>query len=113
MTQPDSDPIYQLAQELSASQSSPLTAPDGKTQLTLREAVSFILEKTTRSLTLHNRPVQPTLPDDLYGHILSLRAEQLQTQALIAALCQHLGLDVAEIVTAMTQAYNTPTNQSK
>lgn len=85
-----------LTQELSASASTSLLDNDGS-KFTLRGAIGRILWKVNFLLPLANRPVPPTQPDDLYGHVLSLRAEQLVTQAVLTDLAARLGTDVATI----------------
>jgi len=103
-----SDPITpaqllaQVANELSASAAQPLPDPNGN-PLTLRGAVAAVLTKVTLPLRLNDRPRTPTQNDDLYGHILSLRAEQLQTQALVEALCKAASIDVDSIKAAVEQ----------
>lgn len=88
-----------LITELSASGSVPLPANEpGKPNLTLREAIAAILWKNTFLLRLTDRPRNPKITDDLYGHVLNLRAENLQNQALLAALCERFGIDVAKIL---------------
>jgi hypothetical protein len=83
-----------LTQELAASASDPLLDNDGTTKFTLRQAVKRILWKINFLLPLANRPLPPTQTDDLYGHVLSLRAEHLITQAIITDLAARLGTDV-------------------
>ena len=62
------------------------------------QALEKVAEKVTLPLTLQSRPNDPKTPDDLYGHILSLRAEHLTTLALLIALADHLGIDVETLV---------------
>jgi hypothetical protein len=99
------DAATKLAEELSGSQSIPLLAADQKTKLSLREAIALILGKTNYTLDLTNRPISPKREDDLFGHILSLRAENLQTLALVVALADHLGIDVEKIVDSGKSLY--------
>jgi hypothetical protein len=84
-----------LTQELSASASTPLLDNDDPAKsFTLRGAIGRILWKVNQTLPLTGRPVAPTVKDDLYGQVLSLRAEQLITQAIITDLAARLGSDV-------------------
>lgn len=85
-----------LQRELSASAGEPLLDNDGS-KFTLRGAVRRILWKVNFTLPLTDRPRDPRQVDDLYGHLLSLRAEQLRTQALVAALCSKVDIDVAAV----------------
>ena len=95
-----------LLSELSASGSVALPAEDpSKPNLTLREAVAAILWKNTTELSLKGRPRNPNLADDLYGHILNLRAETLQNQALLAALCQANHINVVSILNAVKESF--------
>lgn len=98
MTSPTPLPValQTLVQELSASGSEPLLDNDG-TKFTLRGAIRRILWKENFLLTLASRPVLPTQPDDQYGHVLSLRAEHLVTQAILVELAGKLGVDVVGI----------------
>lgn len=88
-----------LIPELSASGQEPILDTDGSTKLSLRQAVSRVFAKITTILTLGQRPLSPTQGDDLYGHILSLRAEQLITQAIVADLAARLGSDIPTLIT--------------
>lgn len=95
-----------LLSELSASGSVPLQAEDPtQPNLTLREAIGAILWKNTFLLGLLDRPRDPTKTDDLLGHVLSLRAETLQNQALLAALCERANIDVKSILTQVTGSF--------
>jgi len=94
-----------LAQELGASASTPLLDNDG-TKFTLRGAIGRILWKVNFLLTLSQRPLPPTQKDDLYGHVLSLRAEHLITQAILTDLAARLGTDVTTIRTQVTGSLN-------
>ncbi len=94
MSQPQLNQL--LLNELSASAGQPLLDNDG-TKFTLRGAIARILWKVNFLLPLTNRPVDPRRPDDLYGHVLSMRVEGLRTQALLAALCERNGIDVAQV----------------
>lgn len=96
------DPVaffQELIQELSASGSTPLTASTDTVtapNLTLRGAIGAILWKTNAAVDMKGtsgpseRPFAPGTPDDLLGHVLSMRAEQLQTQSLVSALISAL-----------------------
>jgi hypothetical protein len=94
-----------LTQELSASGSQPLLDNDG-TKFTLRTAIARILWKVNFLLPLKSRPLPPTQSDDLYGHVLSLRAEHLITQAILTDLAARLGTDVTAIRTKVTGSFN-------
>ena len=85
-----------LLNELSASAGQPLLDNNG-TKFTLRGAIARILWKVNFLLPLTNRPVDPRQPDDLYGHVLSMRVEGLRTQALLAALCERNGINVGQV----------------
>ena len=108
MTAPQETPqqlFALLLAELSASGSVPLPAEEpGKPNLTLREAVAAILWKSTFQLGLGDRPRDPSEKDDLYGHVLSLRAETLQNQALLAALCDVVKIDVKSVLAAVKES---------
>jgi hypothetical protein len=92
------DPVaffQEMIQELSASGSTPLTAKTDTVpapNLTLRGAIGAILWITNAGVDMKGtagpseRPFPPGTPDTILGHILSLRAEQLQTQSLVSAL---------------------------
>jgi hypothetical protein len=108
MTAPATDVISlltQLVNELSASGSIELLAEDGVTKLTLRKAVAAILWKETFLLDLTDRPRDPTLTDDLLGHILNMRAEVLINQELLAAIGEALKLDTATIIADAKASY--------
>ena len=95
-----------LLSELSASGSVPLPAEDPtQPNLTLREAVAAILWKNTFPLDLTDRPRSPNQTDDLYGHVLNARAEGLQNQALLAALCVKAGIDVTAILNGVKESF--------
>jgi hypothetical protein len=85
-----------VAQELSASASTPLLDNNG-TPFTLRGAIGRILWKVNFLLPLLNRPVSPNQTDDLYGHVLSMRVEGLITQAILADLAAKAGSDVTTL----------------
>lgn len=92
-----------LVQELSASGDQPLNASTehfAQPNLTLRQAIGLILWKQAASLTLADyggRPRDPKTSDDMYGHLLSLRAEVLINQAILADLAARMGTDVQAI----------------
>ncbi|MEK0123180.1 hypothetical protein WKI10_18485, partial [Bordetella pertussis] len=46
----------------------------------------------------HPRPVPPSEPDDLWGHVLSARAEGLQNQAILRRIAEKLDVDVDDIL---------------
>lgn len=96
MTNPTpEDALGVVAQELSASASTPLLDNDDLAKpFTLRTAIGRILWKVNQVLPLTNRPVAPTVKDDLFGQVLSLRAEHLITQAILTDLAARLGTDV-------------------
>lgn len=99
MTDTDPEILFsELAEDLSSSSTPKLRAPDEDHDLTLREAISKVLTKTTLPLSLGDRPLNPKVPDDLFGHVLSMRAEQLHTLAIVAALADHLGMDVSAVL---------------
>lgn len=109
MTTPQSpqEAFGYLMQELSASASDPLLDNDDPNRkFTLRGAIKRILWKVNQLLPLANRPVDPTKPDDLYGHVLSMRVEQLQTQAVVADLAARLGTDVPKIFNQVKAGLN-------
>lgn len=96
-----------LIQELSASGNTPLTASTKTVpapELTLRQAVNAILWITNAAVDMKGtddatgRPFPPNTPDTILGHILSLRAEVLQTQAILADLASSLGRDVPTLL---------------
>lgn len=109
MTNPQMTPqqlFSLLLSELSASGSVPLPAEDPtKPNLTLRQAIAAILWKNTTVLNLFQRPRNPATTDDLFGHVLNLRAENLQNQALLAALCAANKIDVPSILNAVKESF--------
>jgi hypothetical protein len=102
-----------LLQELSASGDQPLNASTPhftQPDLTLRQAIGLILWKQAASLTLADyggRPRDPKTSDDMYGHLLSLRAELLITQAIVTDLAARLGTDVQKIRADVVKELNT------
>lgn len=95
-----------LVSELSASGSESLPAEDPtQPNLTLRQAIKAILWKQTFELDLTDRPRDPGLKDDILGHILSLRAEGLITQALVAAVAEAAKIDTAKVIANARAAY--------
>lgn len=115
MTTPDpnqaslSASLQTLLQELAASSSDPLQDNDGS-KFTLRQAIGRILWKVNFLLPLINRPISPTQQDDLYGHVLSLRAEHLITQAILTDLAARLGTDVTTIRANVLKSLNGSTS---
>jgi hypothetical protein len=92
-----------LTQELSASGSVPLLDNDDPAKpFTLRSAIGRILWKVNQILPLNGRPRDPKVKDDLFGHVLSLRAEQLITQAILVDLAAKLGVKVDDIRAQVT-----------
>lgn len=96
-----------LITQLSASGDTPLTAATNTVpapNLTLRGAINAILWITNAAVDMKGtddatgRPFLPTEPDTILGHILSLRAEVLQTQAILADLASSLGRDVPTLL---------------
>jgi hypothetical protein len=101
--------LASLVSELSASGSLPLAAEDPtQPNLTLRGAIQAILWKNTTLLDLTDRPRDPTLQDDLYGHVLNLRAEGLITQALLTALAEAAKIDTATVIAEAKAAFAPP-----
>jgi hypothetical protein len=98
----------QLLAELSASGDVPLTASTDTVEqpnLTLRGAIQAILWVTNAAVDMKGtsstygaRPWPVTVPDTILGHILDMRIENLQNQALLAALGEAAGIDVAGIL---------------
>lgn len=68
-------------------------------------AIQSILWKETYLLDLTDRPRDPSAPDDQFGHVLSMRAEGLITQALVASLCEAAKIDVAAVIANTKAAY--------
>lgn len=94
----DNDPdLVKLVQELAASGDVPITAPDG-TPRTLRQAIADVFDKTRRVLRLDGRPVDPRKGDDLFGHVLSIRAEVQILRTLLTELARQQGVDVDALV---------------
>jgi hypothetical protein len=99
------DLLALLITELSASGSLPLPAEDpAQANLTLRGAIQAILWKETFELDLTDRPRSPSLKDDAYGHLLSMRAEGLITQALVTAVAEAAKVDTASVIAAVKAA---------
>jgi hypothetical protein len=95
-----------LIAELSASGDIPLTASTNTVpapNLTLRGAINAILWITNAAVDLQGtgdatgRPFPVSTPDTILGHILSLRAEGLITQAILTDLAASLGRDVTTL----------------
>lgn len=99
--------LQTLVQELSASAGQPLLDNDDPSKkFTLRGAIARILWKVNQVLPLRNRPVAPTTPDDLFGQVLSLRAENLIVQAILVDLAARLGTDVNGIRATVLKGLN-------
>ena len=89
--------LYELLlRELSASGSTPITTPDGKS-ITLRQAIAEIYTKERGLLEMHGRPRHPADKDDQFGQVLNARAEGLFTQACVVALCDKAGIDSGKL----------------
>lgn len=94
----DVDPVAlfeQLLNTLAADAGQPLTASTDTVpapHLDARGAWQAILWKTNAAVDLRGtdgpstRPFAPGQTDDLLGHVLSMRAENLQMMALVSAL---------------------------
>lgn len=95
-----------LLKELSASASDPIVSPDGG-NVTLRGAVKEIYGKTRGWLKLSpDRPRSPKDYDDLFGHVLSIHAEVLINQVIIADLAGRLGTDVKALRAAAIASFS-------
>lgn len=99
-----------LIKELSASGSMPINArteadPD-RPNITPRQAISGIFWKQLALVDLANRPRDPHITDDQLGHVLSLRLETLQNQALLAELCNLFRIDVAKVLANVKESFN-------
>ena len=70
-------------------------------------AIHAVLWKETFLLNLTDRPRDPTLTDDQYGHVLNARAEGLINQVLLVAIAQALKIDVVTLI-AQAKASLTP-----
>jgi Domain of unknown function (DUF4185)/Peptidase_C39 like family len=100
----DVQALYELLlRELSASGSTPITTPEG-VRITLREAIEEIFWKERGPHGLSGRPRHPNITDDQLGHVLSMRAESLFTQALTYELAKRAGVDVAAIYAAVQRS---------
>lgn len=101
-----------LLNELSASGSTPLTASTDTVpapHLSLRAAIQAILWVSNAAVDMKGtndpagpRPWDPIVPDNSLGHMLSLRGELLQTQALLSALIT--ALVQAKVIPPLDQA---------
>jgi hypothetical protein len=104
----------QLMTELSASGGFPINNKTNDnpnaSDVTLREAIAALYWKQTAAVNLaavgepHPRPLPPTQIDDMLGHILSMRVEGLQNQALLAALCEAAHIDVPTILAQVQES---------
>lgn len=99
-----------LIKELSASggvEINAKTAADpNKPNVTPRQAISGIFWKQLALVDLANRPRDPHTTDDQLGHILSMRLEVLQNQALLAQLCEQFGINVAKTLKEVKESFN-------
>jgi hypothetical protein len=93
-----------LLKELSVSGSIPIVTPDGQ-KISLRAAIGQIYLKECGLYDLKGRPHHPSKPDVQLGHLQSLRAENLFTQALMVALADHYGLDTAAIYQQVQEVF--------
>ncbi|MFE7747408.1 glycoside hydrolase domain-containing protein [Nocardia sp. NPDC057455] len=74
-----------------------------RTHLTLVDLARAVDAKLSSRLPLHGdepnpRPVPPETPDDMWGHVLSARAEGLKTLAIVERLAKAAGVDVSDII---------------
>lgn len=87
----DNNPdLVALAVELGASGNEPIAAVGITGKVTLRGAIKTVFWKNASLLKLGNRPVAPTQADDQFGHVLSMRAETLINQAILADIVRKL-----------------------
>lgn len=89
----DAPALEKVASELSASGAIPLQSNEEGPRLSMRGAISAMLWKLTKRLDLAGRPIPPEEPDDIFGQILSLRAEVRQLRALVEAIARDGGED--------------------
>lgn len=90
--------LDKVAAELAESGEIPLQSNEEGPRLSLRGAISAILWKLTKRLDLGGRPIDPATPDDIFGQILSLRAEVRQLRAIVDAIARDGGEDPDKIV---------------
>jgi chromosome condensin MukBEF MukE localization factor len=91
------DILADVLKEMSASGAAPaILSPEGKS-LTLRQAVAEMFGKVRAVLSLSGRPRDPRAGDDLYGHLLSLRAENLILLEVVFELARQQDIDPQEI----------------
>jgi len=89
--------LYELLlKELAASASTPILTPEGD-KLTLREAIEQIFVKERGMHDIKGRPRHPKEKDDQLGHVLSMRAEGLFTQAVVVAIADRFNVNVDEL----------------
>jgi hypothetical protein len=87
-----------LMRELAASGSTEILTADGR-KLTLREAVGEIYAQECSLHSVSGTPLDPRVPAAQLDHVLSGRAENLFTQALVVAIADKLGVDAAALYT--------------
>lgn len=96
-----------LMKELAASASTQInakTAADpNEPNVSLREAVGAIFWQERALVDLANRPVGPRKADRQLGHLLSLRVEVLQNQAMLAWIMAKLGGDPVSMLNQVAQ----------
>lgn len=93
----DAQDLYALLlTELSASGSTPIMDRNGN-KVTLREAVAQLFVATTLPADLVGKPLSPKSPASLVDHVTSARAEGLFNQAILAALADKAGIDIASL----------------
>lgn len=90
--------LDKVAAELSASGEIPLQSNEEGPRLSMRGAISAILWKLTKRLDLAGRPIPAEQPDDIFGQILSLRAEVRQLRAIVDSIARDGGEDPDKIV---------------
>lgn len=91
------DVLADVLKEMSASGATPaIVNPEGKS-LTLRQSVAEMFVKLRGLLRMTDRPRDPRAADDLYGHLLSLRAEHLILLEVIFEMARRQGVDPQEI----------------
>lgn len=91
------DVLADVLKEMSVTGATPaIINPEGQS-LTLRQAVAEMFVKVRGLLRLGNRPRDPRAGDDLYGHLLSLRAENLIVLEVVFEMARRQGIDPQEI----------------